>query len=118
MATIHNSKSNGVNGHAGAGLPNHFQRFSDIPETVFVTVPEAEGNIDVEVSLGEDIQDDPTELCILLENEATAKGVWMTVALGYAKQRRIDVAVEVLSRALAALSSGRADDRLSLLNAM
>lgn len=116
MSSTHDA-TNGVNGRSRKTYPNSFERFADIPETVFVTVPEADGNIDVEVSLGEDIQDDPTELCTLLENEETAKNIWMTVALGYAKQRKIDVAIEVLSKATAALVTGKADDRLSLLNA-
>ncbi|OCK78598.1 hypothetical protein K432DRAFT_406325 [Lepidopterella palustris CBS 459.81] len=115
MAATHDGLTNGINGH---GHSLHPTRFSDVPKAISVAVAEVDGPIDVEISLDDDIQDDPTELCTLLENEEAAKNMWMVVALGYAKQRKADVAIEVLSKALGALAKGRADDRLSILNAL
>jgi RNA polymerase-associated protein CTR9 len=114
MATYRNGVANGVNGHGSS----YKSRFSTVPKHISVAVAEDEGPIEVEISLDDDIQDDPTELCTLLENENSAKNMWMTVALGYAKQHKLDVAVEVLTKALNALVNGRPDDRLSVLNAL
>ena len=107
-------QTNGISGH-GPGVP---LRFSDVPKAISVLVPEVDGPIDVEISLDDDIQDDPTELCTLLENENESKNTWMVVALGYAKQRKFDVAIEVLLKAVGALARGRADERLSILNGL
>jgi RNA polymerase-associated protein CTR9 len=107
--------ANGVNGHDSM---YHNSRFADIPRAITVAVAEQDGPIDVEISLDDDIQDDPTELCTLLDNENAEKSMWIVVALGYAKQKKLDVALEVLSKALTALSAGQANDRLSILNAI
>ncbi|KAF2755893.1 protein prenylyltransferase [Pseudovirgaria hyperparasitica] len=104
--------TNGVNGHRST------KRFADVPKAVFVSVSENDDTIDVEVPLDEDIQDDPTELCTLLENEEAAKNMWMAVALGYAKHKKVEVAIQVLTTGLSALSRGSLEDRLALLNAL
>ncbi|KAF2181843.1 protein prenylyltransferase [Zopfia rhizophila CBS 207.26] len=107
--------ANGVNGHASTFPP---PRFSAVPQAISVAVAEADGPIDVEISLDEDIQDDPTELCTLLENEHSLKKTWMDVTIAYAKHKKLDVAIEVLSKAIGAFARGRADDRLSILNGL
>lgn len=111
----YDSHTNGANNH---DLMSTNSRFADIPRAITVAVAEQDGPIDVEISLDDDIQDDPTELCTLLDNENAGKSMWIVVALGYAKQKKLDVALEVLSKALTALSTGQANDRLSILNAI
>ncbi|KAF2637696.1 tetratricopeptide repeat protein 1 [Massarina eburnea CBS 473.64] len=107
--------ANGVNGHGPAFPP---ERFSKVPESISVAVAEDGDTIDVEIALDEDIQDDPEELCTLLENEKSAKSTWVTVAIAYAKHKKLDVGIEVLVRASQVWSAGRAEDRLSILNGL
>ena len=114
MATRHNPSTGNaavVNG-AGAHFPP--ARYSKVPQTLIVSVAEAEGPYDIEISLDQDIQEDPTELCTLLENEQGAKNTWMTVAVAYAKHKRVDVAIEVLTRTVDVFENGRNDDRVSI----
>ncbi|ORY17631.1 hypothetical protein BCR34DRAFT_596805 [Clohesyomyces aquaticus] len=114
MAAMYDD-SNGVNGHAAVFPP---PRYSEIPPAISVAVAEVDGPIDVEISLDDDIQDDPTELCTLLENEKSEKSTWVKVAIAYAMHKKLDVGIEVLSRAVGAFTKARADDRLSILNAL
>ncbi|KAH7117157.1 hypothetical protein B0J11DRAFT_469689 [Dendryphion nanum] len=105
--------TNGVNGADSFPPP----RYSKVPPTITITVAEQEeGPIDIEISLDEDIQEDPDELCTLLENEQGAKGTWLTVAIAYAKHKKADVAIEVLQRAIATFTS--AQERLSILGCL
>lgn len=107
---------NGANGVAPSFPP---ARFSKVPESISVPVAEEGGDVlDIEIGLDEEIQDDPTELCTLLESEHSAKITWVTVAIAYAKHKKLDVAIEVLGKAITVFASARADDRLSILNAM
>ena len=117
MSTAHGraNGANGLNGHGGAFPP---PRFSKVPESITVAVAEAEGPIDVEIALDDDIQDDPTELCTLLENEHSTKTTWVTVAIAYAKHKKLDVAIEVLTKSNAVFARGRAEERLSILNGL
>lgn len=115
MAYNHANGANGVNG-VDASFPP--ARYSKVPPTILVAVAEAEGPYDIEISLDEDIQEDPTELCTLLENEQSAKTTWMTVAIAYAKHKKVDVAIEVLSKTIGVFARGRADERLSILNGL
>ncbi|KAF2788003.1 hypothetical protein K505DRAFT_256487 [Melanomma pulvis-pyrius CBS 109.77] len=100
----------------GASFPP--ARYSRVPPTITVAVAEADGPIDVEIALDDDIQDDPTELCTLLENENSAKTTWVTVAIAYAKHKKLDVAIEVLTKSNTVFARGRAEDRLSILNGL
>lgn len=111
------NSANGLNGHVASKLDT-IQRFAHIPHAVSVAVadPDADG-YEVELNL-DDINEDPTELCTLLEIENTQKSMWIMVAMAYAKRRRTDDAIEVLTRALGAMSRAKADDRLSLLNVL
>lgn len=110
-----NGVSNGLNGHHAdddGALP---KRFAYIPQAI--DIPVGGGDLDeaVEVDLVELI-DDPTELCTLLENENVAKSYWMTISMAYAKQRKVDHAIEILTKGLGALPRDRSDDKLSILS--
>ncbi|KAJ4302802.1 protein required for normal CLN1 and CLN2 G1 cyclin expression [Kalmusia sp. IMI 367209] len=110
---------NGANGVNGAAFSFPPARFSRVPESISVPVAEEGGDVlDIEIGLDEEIQDDPTELCTLLESEHSAKTTWVTVAIAYAKHKKLDVAIEVLGKAISVFAQARADDRLSILNGM
>jgi RNA polymerase-associated protein CTR9 len=110
--------SNGANGVNGAGAMFPPKRFSKVPPAITVAVSEAEGPIDVELALDHEIPEDPTELCTLLELEQSAKTTWVTVAIAYAKHKKLDVAIEVLGKSIGVFSGGRSEDRLSILNGL
>lgn len=115
------SLANGLaNGHA-RGLPTHptsqDARFADIPSAIDIPVSGMGAEEAVEVSL-EELLDDPTELCTLLENENAAKNYWMVISLAYAKQRKIDHAIEILNKGLGSLSRGSPKEKLGLLSLM
>ena len=117
MAVLENGLTNGVNGHTSHLPASDGYRFIDVPPAIDIPVSGEDIEEAVEVNL-EDLPDDPTELCTLLENENVAKNYWMIIALAYAKQEKIDHAIEMVSRGLNVLSHGQADDRLSLLNCL
>ncbi|KAF2012715.1 TPR-like protein [Aaosphaeria arxii CBS 175.79] len=110
----HANGTNGVNGTES--FPPG--RYSKVPPTIVVTVTDAEGPVDIEISLDEDIQEDPTELCTLLENEHSTKDTWLTVAIAYAKHKKADVAIEVLSSGINVFARGSPQERLSILNCL
>jgi RNA polymerase-associated protein CTR9 len=113
MAAVHNH-ANGANGVNGAGSSFPPARYSNVPPALVVSVDEAAGPYDIEIPLEEGIQEDPTELCTLLENEQGAKNMWMTVAVAYAKHKKVDVAIEVLTRTAEVFQNGRSEDKLSI----
>jgi RNA polymerase-associated protein CTR9 len=113
-SNAHTNGANGVNGHSS--FPP--ERFSKVPGSISVAVAEDGDTIDVEIALDDEIQDDPTELCTLLENERSAKNTWVTVAIAYAKHKKLDVGIEVLVKASQVWSGGRVEDRLSILNGL
>jgi RNA polymerase-associated protein CTR9 len=113
MAPLQNGYSNGLDDET---LNNHTSfttlRFSDIPSAI--DIPASTFDSEVEVSL-EELPDDPTELCTLLENEKAAKNFWVIIALAYAKQRQLDHAIEILQKGLASVSHGATKEKLVLL---
>lgn len=114
MATVSNGLTNGH--HDASPEPyGKSQRFSDIPSQIEIPISGGEIAEAVEVDL-EVLLDDPTELCTLLENESVGKSYWTTIALAYAKQGKIDHAIEILNKALGAL--GSTSDRLGLYNCL
>ena len=115
MATLTNGLTNG-HGHSPEPALGP-QRFSDIPLAIDIPVSGGDDEEAVEVNL-EELLDDPTELCTLLENENVAKGYWMTIALAYAKQHKLDHAIEMLNKGLGTLKNGKQEDKLSLLCAV
>jgi RNA polymerase-associated protein CTR9 len=103
--------SNGLNGTAKI-----WRRFGDVPSSIDIPVL---GDVEeaVELDLTE-LDDDPTELCTLLENENVAKKYWVTISLAYAKQNELDHAIEVIQRGLSALQASNVEDRISYLHAL
>lgn len=109
--------NNGINGNGV--LPGRkvvSKRFSDIPTAIDIPVQGEDDDQAVEVDL-EDLLDDPTELCTLLENEGAARTYWMTVSLAYAKQKRVDHAIEMLLKGGQAMRGGQ-KEKLSMLTCL
>lgn len=92
------------------------KRFSDIPSAIDIPVQGEDDDQAVEVDL-EDLLDDPTELCTLLENEGAARTYWMTVSLAYAKQKKVDHAIEMLIKGGQAMRGGQ-KEKLSMLSCL
>ena len=123
MASLTNGHTNHhgrTNGHTQAPFPSSAtigrKRFSDIPSAI--DIPFSEANTDeeaVEVGL-EQLPDDPTELCTLLDNENASKNLWMTISLAYARQHMIDHAIEILHKGLVTLSRGAPTEKIGLLS--
>lgn len=116
-AALQNGHTNGVKGH-GSEPPESisFARFASIPRAMDIPVSSGDVEEAVEVDL-EDLMDDPTELCTLLENENVAKNYWMAIALAYAKQDKVDLAIDIVTRALNSLQrGGKPDEKLALLS--
>ncbi|EGE05317.1 RNA polymerase II transcription elongation factor Ctr9, partial [Trichophyton equinum CBS 127.97] len=112
MAPLQNGLANGSSANGPDAMVKDTGRFSDIPSAV--DIPASTFDSEVEISLQE-LPDDPTELCTLLDNEKAAKNFWVIIALAYAKQKQIDHAIEILTRGLASLAHGATKERLSLL---
>ncbi|BDD61983.1 hypothetical protein MPDQ_005073 [Monascus purpureus] len=111
-----NGLSNGLNGEQYSSISSLAnRRFSDIPSAI--DIPASTFDSEVEVSL-EELPDDPTELCTLLENEKAAKNFWVIIALAYAKQKQIDHAIDILNKGLASVAHGATKEKLGLLGWM
>ncbi|KAI9779145.1 MAG: hypothetical protein M1839_007680 [Geoglossum umbratile] len=93
-------------------------RFSDIPPTVDIPILGGGEGGEVEVDLEGALMDDPTELIILLENEGAPRSLWMTISAAYAKQRKTDNAIQLLTEGLGALSRGEPKEKLPLLTCL
>ena len=106
-----------TNGYAKSHASTFDLRFSDIPSAIDIPVSGLDADEAVEVNL-EELLDDPTELCTLLENENAPKGYWMTISLAYAKQRKVDHAIEILNKGLASLSRGGPKEKIGLLSCL
>ncbi|KAK3369140.1 hypothetical protein B0T24DRAFT_556962 [Lasiosphaeria ovina] len=112
----HGSTTNG-----SKQAPPHYatpksKRFSDIPSTIDIPVQDQDDEA-VEIDL-EVLADDPTELCTLFEMEHAARTYWMTVALAYAKQRKIDFAIEMLIRGANAMQINNPREKLSIVTCL
>lgn len=110
-AVVHHGLSNGVNGHAAQSSA---ARFSDIPPVIDIPVSEGDADEVVELDLT-DLPDDPAELCQVLENENVAKNFWIKIALAYAKQNKVDMAIEIVNQGLAIQDH---ENRLDLLTTL
>lgn len=104
MATA--TQNGTTNGAVNGAAASKSIRFSHVPSAIEVPVGDQEDEA-VEIDL-EDLIDDPTELCTLFENERAAKPYWMTVALAYAKQGKVDHAIEMLQRGSGAIQAASA----------
>jgi RNA polymerase-associated protein CTR9 len=119
MATAINGHANGANGYSATHSPGTrmvSKRFSDIPSAIDIPVQGEDDDQAVEVDL-EDLLDDPTELCTLLENEGAARHYWMQVSLAYAKQKKVDHAIEMLIKGGQAMKGGQ-KEKLSMLSCL
>jgi RNA polymerase-associated protein CTR9 len=108
-------------GHDGAngvsnGLPRS-KRFSNIPDTIDLPIENGEEKVEIDLRT---LFDDPTELCEAFENENAQRSLWMTVAMGYAKLRKPDIAIEFLRRASEVMQGANANarDRLTIVTAL
>jgi RNA polymerase-associated protein CTR9 len=110
--TATRTQANGADGpvNGSAGLTPKSKRFSDIPATIDIPMQD---DVEVEIDL-QVLPDDPTELCAVFENEHSPRIYWMTVALAYAKQNKIDFAIEMLLRGANVLQSNQRD-RLTII---
>lgn len=107
-----------TNGHDVSPQPlTESQRFSDVPRAIEIPVSGGEEAEAVEVDL-EELLDDPTELCTLLENENAAGGFWIVTALAYAKQNKVDLAIEIGNKGLGALTRAKPEEKLNLFNCL
>lgn len=117
---MENGHTNGAPNGLGVASPNSnrlmSKRFSDIPSAIDIPVQGEDDDQAVEVDL-EDLLDDPTELCTLLENEGAARQYWMTVSLAYAKQKKVDHAIEMLLKGGLAMKGGQ-KEKLSMLTCL
>jgi hypothetical protein len=59
----------------------------------------AEGEA-VTIDLNNDLADDPSELCVLLENEKCASEYWLAIGTAYARNGQTENAIEVVSKGL------------------
>jgi RNA polymerase-associated protein CTR9 len=110
--TMASTLLNGGSAGPANGAPKS-KRFSDIPATLDIPMPdEMEVEIDLEV-----LPDDPTELCTVFENEHSPRIYWMTVALAYAKQNKIDFAIEMLIRGANVLQANQRE-KLSIITCL
>jgi RNA polymerase-associated protein CTR9 len=111
-----NGDANGYGGAHSTVTRMITKRFSDIPSAIDIPVQGEDDDQAVEVDL-EDLLDDPTELCTLLENEGAARTYWMTVSLAYAKQKKVDHAIEMLIKGGQAMKGGQ-KEKLSMLSCL
>ncbi|KAI5868056.1 tetratricopeptide [Durotheca rogersii] len=116
MAATRNGHANGAADGVASSVPIS-KRFSDIPSAIDIPVQGDQEDEAVEIDL-EDLVDDPTELCTLFENERAARTYWMTVSLAYAKQKKIDHAIEMLNRGGNAMQDNNPKERLSIVTCL
>lgn len=114
------SAMNGLpNGHASASPEPALgpRRFAHIKPVIEIPVTSGETEEAVDLDL-EDLQPDPYELCIVLEEENVDKNYWTTVAMAYAKQGNIDTAIEIITKGVSVLRKGGSTDKLHLYNCL
>lgn len=115
MAPLLNGYTNGASRHLPEDPSIIEARFSDIPPQLDIPVSGLDAEEAVEVNL-EELLDDPTELCTLLEQEGVGKYYWMVIALAYAKQAKVDHAIEILGKGLGTLNRGNPKEKLGPLS--
>ena len=100
--------------------PIVLNRFLDVPSSIDIPIQEAEDEEETSVEVDLDnLPDDPTELCVLLDNENSQRSFWMSIALGYAKHGKTDGAIEMLIKGRDSERMQRdVNERLPLLGAL
>jgi len=112
MSSSQNGRARGAaNGHPTS------KRFSNIPSAIDVPVQGDQEDEAVEIDL-EALMDDPTELCTLFENERAARTYWMTVAMAYAKQKKVDHAIDILNRGSSSMQDNNPKEKLSIVTCL
>lgn len=106
-----------TNGHTNGLEAERYTRFGDIPAVIDIPVRGEDGDEAVNLDLTE-LQDETDELCDLLGNENAAKNYWITIALAYVKDKKIDIAIDMIKRGLQAFERGKTEDRLGLLTCL
>jgi len=113
-SALRNGHLNG--GSNGASLPvPTSKRFSDVPTSIDVPVQDEDEAVEIDL---ENLVDDPTDLCDLFENERAARTYWMSVSLAYAKQGKIDNAIEMLIRGGTAMQNNNPKEKLSIVSCL
>ncbi|KAF8430352.1 hypothetical protein EV426DRAFT_556702 [Tirmania nivea] len=116
------SQSNGTSQFADEthAKPIVLNRFLDVPSSIDIPIQEAEDEEETSVEVDLDnLPDDPTELCVLLDNENSQRNFWMSIALGYAKHGKTDGAIEMLIKGRDSERMQRdVNERLPLLGAL
>ena len=113
MPSLLNGFANGTARHLPADPSQLSIRFSDIPSTFDIHVGDVEEAVELNL---DELNDDATELCTLLENENAEKRVWMVIALAYIKQKNVDQAIDILQKGLSSLSRGNPKEKLGPLS--
>ncbi|ANB13537.1 Ctr9p [Sugiyamaella lignohabitans] len=72
---------------------------------------EADGEA-VTIDLDNDLPENPSEICVLLENEKCAPEYWLAVGTAYARNGQTDNAIEVVMKGLAASVVQKDSDKL------
>ena len=112
MAAATETQTNGVNGHDAYDAL--YPRFGNVPAVIDIPVKGEDGDEAVNLDLTE-LLDETEELCDLLENENAAHNYWITIALAYAKQNKLNVAIDIIQRGLKVSSKASNEDRLRIL---
>ena len=115
MAPLVNGFTNGSTNHLTNDPAFVNTRFSDIPpglEIPVTTEPDAEA---VEISLV-NLVEELDGVLSLLETENAERRLWMTLALAYAKQNKIDLAIEILQHAVEFLAKRSPKEKLGPLS--
>lgn len=98
------------------------RRFSHVPPAIDIPMQEAQEDEEdafVEVNLQE-LPDDPTELCTLLDNENCSRDFWILISLAYSRDGNTDLAIELLNRGLnsRAIDSGNDQQKMAFWGAL
>ena len=93
------------------------RRFAAVPNSIEIPISGGEHEEAVDIDL-EELLDDPSELCTLLENENVAQNYWTTIALAYAKQHKVDSAISIVKKGLDVVRTADSKDKLSLYNCL
>ena len=109
MAPLLNGFTNGSARHLPTDPFEVTARFSDVPSTFDIHVGDAEEAVELNL---DELNDDATELCTLLEDENAEKRTWMVIALAYAKQKNVDQAINMLHKSLPSLARGNPKEKL------
>lgn len=108
MATVESRPpADPVNGTADEDVEMQDQQPQSILE-----IPIEDGGQMVSIDLDNDLPEDPSEICTLLENEHSAPEYWLAIATAYARNGSVENAIEVVKTGLAAAAGGSEADSL------